>query len=142
MCVCVRACVRACVCVCVCVCVRVCVRVCVCVRSCVRVCARGQAVCETWTLTHPPQGKVWSISLRNAVIEEDPQHVRQLRIVPPTGGSIFLRVQHEAHRQPWLQCLQNSIQQYQQVGRGGTTFSCSMKYQQMGRVWVAGSIQL
>ena len=32
---------------------------------------------------HP---QVWSISLRNAVVEADPEDVRQLKVLTPEGG--------------------------------------------------------
>ncbi|KAF5840678.1 hypothetical protein DUNSADRAFT_15920 [Dunaliella salina] len=56
---------------------------------------------------------VWSISLRDAVLEADESNPRQLKISAPQG-EIFLRTIRSADREKWLQCLQNSIEVYKQ----------------------------
>jgi len=57
------------------------------------------------------KGKVSSISLRGARVEEDASDARQLKIVTNTG-LIFLRCIVPEERTRWLACLQESIQLY------------------------------
>ncbi|KAL6744834.1 hypothetical protein V8C86DRAFT_3152203 [Haematococcus lacustris] len=59
------------------------------------------------------KGKVWSISLRGAVVQEDELDPRQFKIITSTG-QIYLRAPLPEERPLWVECLQQSISLFMQ----------------------------